>query len=211
MPLPATDAFAGRGNNPLANSANWTTSGAQDCQTRDTNDIAGDNNGSGTSLTHWSADSFADDHSSEFVVTSVVTSTDWIGPGVRLQGGAKSGYVYWMRSTDSQLRRFDAGSQTAIGGTGEGYAATDVIYLEISSTTLDPKKNGATDANIGTQTDATYSSGSAGVGALDNSNNNRIDDFTGDDLGAAPGRTTFNTDPRPLGMFAGVSRGFNAP
>ena len=91
-----------------------------------------------------------------------------LGVGVRLSGSGAtaSGYMYYMANGDGILARIDAGEEVILSSSSHAIAENDVIRLEIVGTTLSCYINGSLDTTVGTggnYTDATYSTGRAGI------------------------------------------------
>lgn len=131
-------------------------------------------------------DTFDDDQYAENGGYFDVLSGYYIGPGVRLTGSAGSadGYGYAGGSTDSYLFRIDDGSYTVLSDAGDAVTDDDVLRIEIEGTTIRCYKNGDLDTSLGsngTFTDATYSSGKAGIVGL-GTGGNYIPDWEGGDL-----------------------------
>jgi hypothetical protein len=176
MPLPAIDPFTGTNNDPL--SANWTTLlnafVVANNRVRGTNVV--DN------LAYWDADVFADD---QYAQVKFHNDAGYVaGPCVRV--AATRGY--WARaenSTTITLYRIDSGASFNLLQTMGSLTIVndDVIRIEAEGTTIRVYQNGV---QRGTdQTDATYSSGSAGIATY--SDGGHLDDFEADNIGGGGG------------------------
>ncbi len=153
-------------------------------------DVAGDKRVySNTNVSRTAAiynDVFEDDQYSEAVVDGMNTGAQ-IGIGVRLAGseGTLDGYWYFGNSNQSALRRIDNGVLTTLGSTGNGFTATDVIKITIEGDAIKCYKNGVLDTEVATNgeyTDATYSSGKAGIVGYDDHAGITLDEWEGGDL-----------------------------
>lgn len=175
MALPATDNFNRANNVDLG--ANWTPLFGE--LKIITNEAAQDAGDGGVRLEHWNADAFTSDHYSQAVYRSGV-----VGPAVRLQE-TDNGYYTRISTGAKRMYRFDNGTATelqtmdaAVGG-----ASGEVYKMTIEGTTIKVFKNAV---QIGTnQTDATYSGGASGVHV---EGTGALDDWEGDNMGAAPAR-----------------------
>ncbi len=177
MSLPAIDTFSSGSDQSLtAYSANWTNLvgsfwvyATGHLTTNALLDV----------VARWNADTFADDQYAEAVFTEM--TGDYIGVAVRCAAAAETYYGYLSGSTNSYLFKLVSGVNTNLG-TGAPFGAGDVIRLEVSGTTLTPKRNGAV-ADIGPVTDASIAGGYAGVcgyGGL--SANHRLTSWEGGNL-----------------------------
>jgi hypothetical protein len=179
--LPATDAFTGSNDTHLATySASWTINQGQfDIQT---NAIAPDAI-LALSGAHWNADTFNNDQYAQGTMLHV-TSYVYMGVAVRAHASNATYYSFFGDSADGcYLERISGSTETEKGSKGGTFAANDIIYLQISSTTLTPKKNGSSTGTPGAQTDATYTSGYAGLSGFDNAEMVRLDGWEGGNLG----------------------------
>jgi hypothetical protein len=189
--LPTTDAFTGSTDTQLTTySASWTlNSGNYDIQT---NAVSPDDGGARvTTAAHWNADSFSNDQYSQLTLVAV-TSAKWNYLGVSVRCAASSTntfYNYIAEGSELLLMKVVAGTETQLGKTITTVSANDVLRLEVSSTTLTPKRNGVTDA-MGAQTDSGIASGYAGIGAWQYETGSRTqlrgDNWEGGNLGGAP-------------------------
>lgn len=173
MALPSTENFTGSWPD-----AAWTISNGDWDNTQN----QGHPNENSESAIWQNEETYDGNHSSELTISTL--GGEWVGPAVRV--AADQYYGYDGNNAGCDLFKSDgAGSWTAIGSSGDAYAADDLLELQIDGTTLTPIKNSATDSSIGAQTDSTYSGGSAGICGY-GFDATRCDDWTGDDLAAAP-------------------------
>lgn len=188
MTLPATDAFtAANGTSLTTYSANWTINNGS--FVINTNGLIGATSVD-DSLAHWNADVFSNDQYSQLTIAAIV-SGGYPGPAVRVPASGKTAYFIQSDSADGlYMYKMVAGVETQLGGTGAVVVANDVLRLEVSGTTLTPKKNGTLIATPGTQTDSTLTSGSAGIDIYDNLTGARVDDWSGGNLGSAAASLT---------------------
>ena len=103
------------------------------------------------------ADVFGDDQYSEFTLAAEGSPATYVGPACRLNS---SGNGYGFLSGNNAIYRLDAGVFTSIGTTSATWAATDVIRMEALGDVITIYQNGV---SVGSATDSTYSSGSAGL------------------------------------------------
>lgn len=177
--LPATDTFTGMNSDPL--SGNWTTdNGAWNIWSGQANSTTAD------SLARWTADSFSSDHYAE-VTISTSGGNHSGGPVVR--GTSTTGYAVTYNSAydELDLARIDSITTPTYvllqNITGLSLSNNDALRLEVSGTTLKVYVEGM---QVGTdETDATYSSGSAGI--LNRATGVQLDNFEADDLAASTG------------------------
>ena len=189
MALPATDNFNRADENPL--NANWT--GTLN------NWRVISNQAQGTtfnySAIYWSADAFGNDHYSQAVNKQVSDA----GPAVRVSAGPKSYHFDAKAGSNTVMQKDVNGTFTNLQTGLATPAVNDLMYIEAVGTTIKMKINGS---QIGTdQTDSALATGSAGLWTYDTTG--IVDDFQGDNLGAA-GRTTKNTRSWPLGTEIGM-------
>jgi hypothetical protein len=135
----------------------------------------------------WSANTWNGDHSSQCVVGGSGGTPVWDeGPIVR---AADSGGIdgYYSMNHSSSLRRIyrrDNGSFTLLRNDDGTVAVGDTVKLTVTGTTLEHFRNGS---SLGTTTDATYSSGSAGISMSSVDANAYVDDWEGTGEVAAGG------------------------
>jgi hypothetical protein len=178
MALPAIDAFTATNGDPL--SANWTV--LQGGWTTYSNYVYGTDGG--WNFAYWDADTFADDQYAQ--CDHINFAGVYSGPALRV--AATRGYIALVEpaSTSITLRRVNsAGDVTTLQTIGSlTVVSGDQIRLEAEGSTLRVYLNGA---QIGTdQTDATFSSGSAGI--VSYGSNAGVDDFEGGNLGGGGNR-----------------------
>jgi len=130
-------------------------------------------------------DDFEDDQYAEIVIAQV-GATGKIGVGVRMSGseGTADGYIFYADQAECQLIRIDNGVADTLA-TGGAYIATDVLRLEVSGSVLSCYKNGVLDTSIDTDghvTDATYSTGKAGIATRHDSTGSAASEWEGGDL-----------------------------
>lgn len=204
MALPATDAFTGSDGTVLTTySANWTlNSGNFYIQI---NSIAPDGdgleNGAG-----WNADTFDNDQYATGTIVEEFSSAYAIGVSVRCKtDGTANYYGFYSASDASYVFKMVTGSWTQLGNNGAAFVAADVMKLEVDGSQLTAYKNGSP-LSLSIGTDTAHASGRAGLSGYGYHYDCRLDNWSGGNLAAPAGRTTKNTDARPLGMFAGISR-----
>lgn len=134
-----------------------------------------------TQLAFYSGASFGNDQYSEVVIG--VHNQE--GISVRASGTGGSRNCYYAQAFSAfgwELYKIVAGTETSLandfGGGSAVFAATDVIRLEVTGTTLTLKKNGST---LTMTTDGALASGSPGVMSFDASG--RLDSWEGGDFG----------------------------
>lgn len=200
MTLPATDAFTAASDQALATySASWTIVAGGFTVMAD-GDYVRCSSGN-PAAARWNADAFNDNQYSQGVVKGPYSAR--IGPAARIDtGGASTWYDYTYWEVDRQLAKVVAGSRTQLGSSGPAPAANKVVRLECSGTTITPIYDGSTDASIGAQTDASISSGAAGIGGIAGADT-RFDTWEGGNLaGGATGQPT-------IARFWGVRHAFH--
>ena len=180
--LPATEAFTGSDNTTPIN-ANWTNN-AGSIRIRSNAFAPAATSGNGSfQLSRWNADAFGANQYSKCVVTA--NGGNDVGVSVRISTSGAS-TAYNAHSDNSGIYPFKAvaGVMTDLGSPLAALSVNDVIYIEANGTTIVYKKNTTT---IGTYTDSSISSGSAGITASDwgsGSNANLGDTWEGGDLGS---------------------------
>lgn len=181
MALPVTDAFPGGGFSASLNAynANWTN--LLNAIAKQTSNDVYPNSGSNESCAYRNDETFNNDQYSQLVLVAVSAGA-YIGPAVRSAGGA--GYYTWYASgSDRYLAKVTSGGTfTAIYSDATDGAVSDLYRLEVSGTSLTAKVNGGT---VTTQTDATYASGSGGIGGYGQASSMRGDDFEAGNLGSS--------------------------
>jgi hypothetical protein len=182
--LPASDTFTAADGTLLTTySANWVNN-------RQTFKISSNRAGcagSGEGMCHWGADTFANDQYAQATLTSLGTSGNWIGVSVRCNTSTADGYGLYVATSSGQsdyVYKLVSGTATTIDSAAGSYAVNDVVRLEVTSTTLTPKKNGSTHA-MGTSTDSSFSAGYAGLAGYNNAyTTNNLDTWSAGNLGA---------------------------
>lgn len=182
MSLPASDAFTEASDTALAshtaggitwvvNVGTFTVLGASDTVRH--------NSASTEGAAHDSTNTYNNDQKAQ---TKMVTrATNPAGPAVRVASGTTQTYYgYYADSTASYLFKNVSGVWTQIGSNGAAGANGSTYALEVSGTTLTPKKDGAT-ADIGAQTSSSISSGYAGICGY-GSTSSQIDNFAADNM-----------------------------
>lgn len=198
MALPATDNF--NRSDLVSLGSNWTVLNSGGFGVSSNNLYP---NCSGDCGAIWNADTFADDHYSKLgSITAVNSSGDFaLGLSVRgaVSGSRYYGYIGLPRSAERYLIRNDAGTPTALQHyTGGGVSIGNSMELRAVGSLITPMLNGSTDSSLGTATDSTYASGSAGVAGYSASNLLRADDWEGGNI------TTGGASVQQLLMMMGM-------
>jgi hypothetical protein len=182
MALPATDNFARGAQSDLG--ANWTdvynglstTAGDQA-----TLDVAADYN-----IALWNADSFNDDQYSQ----AVYVSGSFGGVAVRVSGsgGTRNAYYALVAVAGSRLSKVVNGSITDLIGSGSfpNPTAGQLIKITVTGDELEVFYDGVSQ---GTTTDASLTSGSAGLIGY-HSGTVLMDDWEGGNIGGGGGGAT---------------------
>lgn len=186
MALPATEDFTGTAGNL---SASWT-------QQRTTRRLQ--RNGSGVGIqdatdasdvnAFWNADTFANDQYSQLVL--VDRGDGAFGVTVRAANTGDSAWDAYEFYTDTisggghtELAVIVNGASTVLRSYATTVAAGNTIKLDVVGTTLTAYKNGV---SLGTQSDSTYSSGSAGINSWSgNTTRPTFDNWEGGNIGGA--------------------------
>lgn len=158
---------------------------------------------------------FTDDQYAECKIVggTANNNTSWAGPAVRINTTNGAAYVlgYISQGASSFLRIFHYGgsgvsAQSTTYGLGAALAASDVIRLEASGTTLTAKLNGAT---VLTWTDSSLTSGKAGlhVYAWAANTDFYLDDWGGGDLGGSSAVINTVSDETPNNGQTGITIG----
>jgi len=185
MALPVSDAFTSASDQLLttysasySNVSNaFTVLGASD----DVYQSSGVSNG-GEGGVRWNADTFNNDQYAS-IKLSAVTVSNLRGPAVRCSSSAVTYYGFYADNNEHYLFKMVAGTWTQIGSTDTtNGAVNDVLRLEVSGTTLTPKRNGSTWSQ-GAKTDSSISSGYGGMCGYGTSTSTRMDDFAAGNLG----------------------------
>lgn len=127
---------------------------------------------------------FGDDQYAEIVVDAV-GSGNYIGVSVRCSGGSGTYYSFYCNSDACYLSEVTAGSGADLDSDATGVSVGDTIRLEADGTDLKVYVNGSAYTGIGTNgvySDASISSGYAGVAAWDNGSTARGDQWEGGTL-----------------------------
>lgn len=136
-------------------------------------------------LAHWSANSFNDRQYSQAAMVTV--SSTWQGSGPAIRVSAAGGYVAYAWGTNNlSLVKMVAGSSSSalcnsVTSPYVGVNAGDVIRIEADGSTITVKRTSGTPATLITCTDSSYSTGSAGIGAMDNMHGS-LDGWSGGNL-----------------------------
>jgi hypothetical protein len=175
--LPASDNF-NRADGSLA-TGNWTaSSGSWDI----VSNVARPNgNGSTPDLLYWNADSFADDQYAQFVFQAHGTN-DYMGPACRVTSG---GNGYGFLQDNNSIRKIVSGVDSSLGTVTATWSVNDVVKMTCVGTTIEIFQNGV---SVGSLTDATFTSGSAGVYGYPGTGN-RVDDWAAGNVGGSPPTT----------------------
>lgn len=169
--LPAVDNFqrgTGLGANWTSLAGSWTTNAGGFATPPGTN-----------SLVYWSADAFANDQYA--CITVGPNGLTYIGPGVRFQAGAVSGYTLTIgtsgvtSSGDLYVDKWTAGAQVhLLSAVGPKIYPGDMACLQVTGTLLTAIVNGNP---VISTTDATYASGSAGMWGITSSSSPKVSRF----------------------------------
>lgn len=185
MSLPATDNFDGGDNGEaLATyNANWTVNaGAFTISKPAADGSVYPSSGSAVDcLAHDNANTYDNDQYSQ----AVAETQDGIknGPAVRVASSDETAYSYRQSNITAYLYKTVTGTDTWKAQVTLACAAGDLLYLQISGTTLSAKHAGAD--VFGNITDASIASGSAGIygDAWGGSTHSKLDDWEGGNLG----------------------------
>lgn len=181
--LPATDVFTSTNGTALTTySSNWTNNDG--AFVINTNAVAP--NSAGQCCAYWNADTFNNNQYSQATVTAI-DSWVYIGVGVRIAASAGTYYGYYSDSADaSYLFKAVSGTFTLLGSFDTVFTTSLAIRIEANDTSIRPMRGGST-ASIGTQTDSSISSGSAGIVGADAGTTSRIDNWEGGNI-TTPGK-----------------------
>ena len=188
MALPAQDSFTTATTQSLTSySANWTISyGGFSVDA--TADAVYPTSAAAESGAYWNADTFNADQYAQATLSNIVVADASIGVAVRCSSGGNYYGLYYTGGAGGMVFIFKLVSGT-FGDLGYAtvgaWSVGDVLRLEISGTTLTPKRNGTVISAIGAKTDTSLSSGSAGICGYDTNSDCRLDDWQGGDLGGA--------------------------
>jgi hypothetical protein len=156
----------------------------------------------GQSRSIWTANNFANNQYAEITVANTVSGGSKIGPLVRGQPGADSGYYASCDTGGAEIFKVVAGTSTSLNWAGITMAIGDVIRLEVTGSTLVIKQNGVTRNTI---TDSTFASGYPGIFA---NFQGRLDNFL---AGPTAAMDDFNRANGGLGANWAAVVGWNAP
>lgn len=183
MALPKTDSFTSVGgeihlhdydvNWKDNNGAVWGTDGATD------NAYVYTSGTDGESAAHWEGDVFNDN---QYAQAKIVGNGGAKGAAVRVASGSTGTYYgFYADGTNHYLFKYISG-WTQIGSNEVVTGALDeIIYLEVSGTSLTPKIDGGVWSQ-GVKTDDAIDSGYAGMTAYNSGPTVSLDDFEGGDL-----------------------------
>ena len=115
-------------------------------------------------------------------------------------------YGFYSDAADGcYIDEYSSGNYQGSSSAGSVFSVSDTVRIEADGSTITGKINGS--AEIG-YTDSTLTGGAAGLAGY-NDGSSSLDNWEGGNLGGEEGRTTYNTDIRPLGIAAGISRRVN--
>lgn len=196
--LPATDGF----DSGATLSASWTVDSGAFTVTGGS--VGPTNTGGSTSYARWNADTFANDQYSEGVISGTLSDGGdrFAMVTVRAATGPDN-YTYQTDSgtADNELQSIDNNSGTVLDECATTFAAADTIGIEAEGTTIRGTKNGSPVAGC-SATDATFSSGSAGIGFYTGGTPAAsLTSWEGGNIGAAPA-----TERKRLIMIGFLSR-----
>ena len=186
--LVASDNFDAYANgDPLDNAANWVQEGAGSITTTKPGSDGTVTGASVASLCRHTATINADQRA-EMTIDATISGGgyNWIGPAVRIQSGAVTGYAVVISSTDIFLISFNAGTVATVNSDGAAtLAAGNKIAIECSGAGASARLKVQIDTGSGwvdkwTNQDPAVDidGGSAGVGSwLFNASGNLMDDF----------------------------------
>lgn len=185
MALPATDTFTTGSDQSLTSySANWTMSISTMQVLAATDDVYGGNSGSpAPSSAFWNADTFNADHYSQITVSSINTTSSWIGVCCRATASGNL-YSFEFNGSSAESNEYNSSVYTNKASTTSSFVASDTARTEASSTSIVCKRNGSTISAL-SFTDSTHTGGSAGISCYYNSSDSRLDNFEGGNLAAA--------------------------
>jgi hypothetical protein len=179
MALPATEDFTGAA---AALSGSWTQQNGATTVNKNGSG-AGVCSGGAQSFAFWNADTFNAAQYAQLKIVSVTTDTQYDDVGVRMSGtgGSYNAYVVYTDGASGTLHtaiaKEVAGSETELLALTVTLAANDILRIEVNGTTISAYKNGVL---IASTTDATFSSGSAGLGLFNTTAS--VDNWEGGNL-----------------------------
>ncbi len=203
MALPATDNFNGTNGTALQTyNPSWTVV-AGEIQIQSGGII--EPSVAYSNVAKWNADSFNANQYAKSLIKNWSTSAANVGVAVRVQTSDNC-YYFYTQPLNGGNASFTGknvnGTWTNNGSSRGTFANGDYLVLEVSGTTLTPKKN---TTSLTTWTDSTFASGSAGVVVYYTGNTTpSTDDWEGGNLGGAAAEYFSGID---LGMNRGISRG----
>lgn len=122
---------------------------------------------------------YTNDQYAQVTWTNSVANGIFWGPAVRVQAGTASGYDCVADVDTVALREWTAGSPSDLTTTARTQSVGETIRLEASGTGLSCLID---DVEVLSTTDATHTSGNAGVGSFSGSNTILIDNWEGGNL-----------------------------
>lgn len=182
--LPATDVFTSASDQGLTTySPNWIYNGSSIFTVRGaTDDVVPATGTNSDSLAHWN-DVFNNDQYSQVSVSS--TGSNDSGAAARVAASAMTGYAFSGNNAASYLSKYLSAVYTQLGSNGESVTAGDAAKISTSGNVITPNKNGSTTGTPGAQTDASISSGSAGMYGYSNTSQTALDNWEGGNLAGA--------------------------
>lgn len=182
MALPASDAFTGSDGTALAtHNAGWTASvGAW---VLSSNQARGNSGGTDHYAT-WTGDAFGDAQYSKCAISGMANGSQYRGVFARGAGSGGTFRCYLIFSDGvtgadhTEIGIVTAGSYTRLKAVATTTVDGDVLEIRCNGTTIQFYKNSVL---IDSHTDATYSSGSAGIYSF--GSNAGIDDWSANNLG----------------------------
>lgn len=204
----ATDNF-NRTENPLSDGGNWssvTSHSAMAAVSAASLQYAAGNAGADCASRR-SGTTWPNDQYSELKVTSNNFSIPGAGLGVAIRIASAAATLYRVvmdKSGNWEMGKTVAGAFTSLLSGATTYSAGTYLYLEAQGTTIVVKYGGST---LGTKTDASISSGQAGVFYSSSDTGATADDWEGGDFAGAasagfgvPRSTTFHPGNSPGGL-----------
>ena len=205
MALPATDSFTDTNGVQLEDhNASWTVlTNDFDIQN---NMVEVDGAEAEGAIAYWNADAFNNDQYAELDYSAEAVSYQYMGVSVRINAEA-DGYDFSSCGLDSAMGRFDNGVWTRLGSAGSSLVVGERMRLEAEGTTITPFVDGDEFSPPGAVTDATYSSGSAGLSGYALSPYGTLgDNWEGGNLGGGGVISEIATVSwANVGQFAGVA------
>jgi hypothetical protein len=174
MALPASDSFTySNGKLSTVSSGAWAdASGTFFVQVA--SNAATFDASAGDCLAYWASDVFGNDQSSQ----AVITGTAYPGLAVRVTGSG-NGYLTYNNSGTLAIEKMVGGARTNLANWT--FTSGHTEFFSAVGTTLQVKDNGV---SVGTTTDATFGSGSAGL-FMYNGGSGTADNWVGDNVGGA--------------------------